>query len=388
MTVSRDAFRRRRNYALALAAESVAPLLRAAARARSSGVSTDPTSWRRGLILGHSHVGDVLYRTCSLEQLKSGLPECRWDYLTSPSAAAVLNDNPALNSVLPVTFRDSSPLVGLDTFRRLRRTKYDAVLCTNTIRHLADFAFATALGTSNRVGYGDKGYSGLLTLPVPMAYPQPFPAYFRTLVGTLTGAAPNWALQPHVFPEEKDRRRAEQCLGSLGLNPSLPLLACSATTRQAAGGWPASFFANVLSRTVQAQPANVVLFGASHDEPTLREIAGAIPSLARVVAGELDWLAFAEVLRHCDALLAMDSGPRHLANAVGTPVVFTRNLAFSHIEAGVYCANETDLAPTSAEYLSAGAIVRLVKSVSVSDAAERLAGLLRRARPEQAPTES
>jgi ADP-heptose:LPS heptosyltransferase len=173
------------------------------------------------------------------------------------------------------------------------------------------------------------------------------------------------------------RREAELCLGSLELNSSLPILACTPTTRQETGEWPSAFFAEVISRAVSEQPANVVFFGAAQDVAALHAISHAIPHPTRVVAGTLGWLAFAEALRMCDALLAMDSGPRHLANAVGTRVAFTRNLSFSHIEAGAYCANETDLAPPLAECSSAGDVAAVAKSASVRDAAERVVGLLR-----------
>lgn len=381
MRVSRAAFRYRRNYALALAAEGVAPVLRAAARVLSRGPSTDPASWRRGLILGHSHVGDVLYRTCSLEQLKAGLPNCSWDYLTSRPSEPILRDNPALTAVLPFTVGDDSSHVTRESFEQLRRARYDVVLCTNTVRHLPDFVRALLLGIPNRVGFGDKGYSGLLTLPVATEYPQPLAGYFRTLVGAVLGKAPDWPLRPRVFPSATDRERADACRRRLHLDPSLPTIACTATTRQLVGAWPTSFFGDVLARLTRERAANIVLFGAASDAATLRDIGQALPVPVHVVAGELAWLEFAEVLRQCDALLTMDSGPRHLANAVGTPVAFARNLAFARVEAGAYCANEIDLAPAEAEGMTDREIQDLVRSTSVVErAAEVLLNLVSRPR--------
>ncbi|MEO8621437.1 MAG: glycosyltransferase family 9 protein [bacterium] len=381
MRVTRAAFRYRRNYALAVAAERAAPALRAASRVLSRGPSTDPTSWRRGLIIGHSHVGDVLYRTCSLEQLKAGLPDCSWDYLTSRSSEPILRDNPALNAVLPFTLGDDSSYVAAGSFEDLWQAQYDVVICTNTVRHLDDFVRAVMLGIPNRVGFGDKGYSGLLTLPVATAYPQPLAGYFRTLVGAVIGKKPDWPLQPRVYPSESDWERADACLGGLRLDPSLPTIACAATTRQLVGAWSTAFFGDVLSRFLRERAANVVLFGAALDAPILHDIATSLPSPVHVVAGELAWLEFAEVLRRCDVLLTMDSGPRHLANAVGTPVAFARNLSFARVEAGAYCANEVDLAPAEAEGTIDRDIQLLVRSTSfVERAVEVLLELVSRSR--------
>ena len=379
MRVTRAAFRYWQNYALAVAAEAIAPALRAAARAMNRGPRTDPATWRTGLILGHSHIGDVLYRTCSLAPLAAGLPDCRWDYLTSPSAAAILTNDPALRSVLPFTLGDDSARITGESFRALRRARYDVVLCTNTIRHLPDFVLAVALGIPNRVGFGDKGYSGLLTFPVTTQYPQPLAGYTRTLVSAVTGRAPDWPLHPQVFPSASDRRRADACLGALHLDPSLPLLACTVTTRQAVGAWPPAFFRDVLASVMRERAVNVLLCGGANDEPTLRDIAAMLPHPAHVVAGSLQWLEFAEVLRRCDAMFCMDSGPRHLANAVGTPVAFARNLAFANVEAGAYCANETDLA-TIADDRTAVDVDASMRPASIAAAAALLLGMLGRGR--------
>ena len=377
MRVTRAAFRYRQNYALAVAAEAIAPALRLVARALGRGSRTDPATWRTGLIIGHSHIGDVLYRTCSLAPLAAGLPDCRWDYMTSPSAAQILTGNPALRSVLPFALGDDSARITGESFSALRRARYDVVLCTNTIRHLPDFILAAALGIPNRVGFGDKGYSGLLTFPVRTQYPQPLAGYTRTLVSAVTGRAPDWPLHPQVFPSASDSRRADECLGALHLDPSLPILACTVTTRQLVGAWPPAFFRDVLTGVMRERAVNVLLCGGATDEPTLRDLAAMLPDPVHVVAGSLQWLEFAELLRRCDAVFCMDSGPRHLANAVGTPVAFARNLAFSDVEAGKYCANETDLAAIADDHVALD-VDSFMRAAAVAASTALLLGMLGR----------
>ncbi len=63
------------------------------------------------------------------------------------------------------------------------------------------------------------------------------------------------------------------------------------------------------------------------------------------MAGDLRLLPLACFLQRCAVVLCPDSGPRHLANAVGTPVVFVRNIAVGKVETGVYCETEIDVAP-------------------------------------------
>jgi hypothetical protein len=93
------AFRKKRNLALAHASEIARPLLARASKMLARGIATSPDEWRNGLIISHTHLGDVLYRTCSLEQLSRGLPECRWTYLTSSESAPILENNPNIVEV-------------------------------------------------------------------------------------------------------------------------------------------------------------------------------------------------------------------------------------------------------------------------------------------------
>src|SRR5215212_7703921 len=87
------AFRTTRNLTIARLSEAARPLLSLASSVMSRGPRTEPRQWRKGLIISHTHMGDVLYRTCSLPQLSARLPECQWSYLVSPLSAQVLENN-------------------------------------------------------------------------------------------------------------------------------------------------------------------------------------------------------------------------------------------------------------------------------------------------------
>ncbi|MEO7043436.1 MAG: hypothetical protein ABI035_14330, partial [Gemmatimonadaceae bacterium] len=79
------------------------------------------------------------------------------------------------------------------------------------------------------------------------------------------------------------------------------------------------------------------------------------------------------LLRRCSVHFCMDSGPRHLANAVGTPVVFTRNLAVRASEAGTYCPTEVDVMP-NADYLSPDQVTRMIWTIDRSEVAATVLG--------------
>lgn len=370
------AFRHRRNLALGVASEIAAPLLRPIASAFAHGRATPPSEWRKGLIIAHNHIGDVLYRTASLQALGEGLPQCEWSFLTAGSSADLLKGNPHISEILPWNRGDNSWDIDSAHKKELAQRRFDVALCTNTLRHYPDFILATTLGIPNRAGFTYKGLSGLITHPVPIDFPSPYAGYFRTMVGALTGRNPDWSLTPEIFLDESDASEAQRVFASNGVTGARPVVACSLTTRQARGNWPVDFMVRALNEAREAAEMDVVLCGSHGDRDRLNAICADLGGSVYVVAGELSLRGFAAFLRKCAALFTLDSGPRHLGNSVGTRVLFARNMSHSQVEAGKYCATETDIAPDG-EYLSDAQIQRVAASASVSECARRLIETIR-----------
>jgi ADP-heptose:LPS heptosyltransferase len=366
---ARAHFRDRRNFAMAVGSELAAPALRLIARSLSRGGPTSPREWRRALIVGHGHIGDVLCQTVSLDALANRLPGCQFDYLTTSLAAEVLSGNSAIERVLPWNIGSRPTSLAHDHIRALRKADYDAILCTNVVRHQDALRLALSLRIPNRVAFVHRGLSGLVTLPVRLQYPMTPPAQSRAMVETITGASDNSELRPRVFLSDANIAEGASEWNRLGFGRDELVVACAVTTRQRIGTVPPEFFTNVLRALRSRAPdARIVLTGSGDDLPILNGIAESIGAPIAVSAGRTGLMAFASFLSRCNALFCMDSGPRHLANAVGTPVVFTRNPAVRAAEAGAYCATEVDLVPPG-DFLAAGEARRMIDRISTEDAA-------------------
>lgn len=343
--VRRRDFHKSRNYYLAVASEWAGPLLHATAKI-VAGSPTPRENWRRGLIIGHTHIGDVLYRTASLERLAGCIPDCRWDYLAAPVSAPVLEGNTAISRALPFVTGENSWNLSKDAFAALKSERYDVALCTNTLRHYPDLALAVALKIPNRVGFSDHGLSALVTHPIRIKRPLPYPAYFAAMVKQLCGIARDWPIRPKVFLDRRHHEAANDFVGVFAAE-NAPLIACCPTARQSNGVWPDEFFIEVLNAVGSKMKAGILLCGGPGDRIRLINAARGLTLPNKVMAGELDLLSFAALLARAHVVFAQDSGSRHLANAVGIPVVFVRNLSYDPIEAGQYCDSEEDAAPAA-----------------------------------------
>ena len=209
--LSRDDFGRRINYYLACVAESLSPIQRMAVRYYVDRVPQPQDCWRRGLIIGSHHIGDVLWRTASLEALNHALPNCVWYYLTSASSAPLLENNPYVAGVLPF-YRGSQSVISKIDLKHLRNFRFDVALCTNKYSYGKELHLALRCGIPDRVSYVYKGLSALVTRPIAIRHPQPFPAYFREMVAELAGVAPTWPLLPKVYLTGRHEAEASEYL--------------------------------------------------------------------------------------------------------------------------------------------------------------------------------
>jgi heptosyltransferase-2 len=307
--------------------------------------------------------------------LQEHLPGCEWTYLTSPGSAEALENNPHISEILPLVKGENSwDLVG-GGFSALAKRNFDVVLCSNTLRHYPDLALASALGISERFGFRGKGFSGLINNPLDMDFPQPYAAYFQKMVGAAIGRGADWTLHPRLYPAEENERKADEIWDSFGFDGTSPVVACSLRTRQASGNWPDEVMIALLEEARARFDFKIVLCGVASDEQYLKSIAAQLRYPAHILAGEAGLLTFAAFLQKCTALLTLDSGPRHIGNAMGIPVLFTRNLSHSMVEAGAYSQNEIDLAPP-VEYQTDVETERVARSQPVGLLADKLIDVL------------
>jgi ADP-heptose:LPS heptosyltransferase len=83
--------------------------------------------------------------------------------------------------------------------------------------------------------------------------------------------------------------------------------------------WPIERFSELAQRIVQEMKLKVVLVGRTEDRG--QSPAGTVPSEIINLINKTSLLELAALLKRCSLLISGDSGPMHLAAAVGTPVV-------------------------------------------------------------------
>jgi heptosyltransferase-1 len=100
--------------------------------------------------------------------------------------------------------------------------------------------------------------------------------------------------------------------------PCVGLLPCS---RRAEKNWPLERMAEVGRALRDRRGANLLVLGSKADGPVCAKLAQAIGSCATDLSGKTSMLELGGLIRELDLLVTVDSGPMHVAAAVGTPTV-------------------------------------------------------------------
>src|SRR5690606_31490844 len=132
-------------------------------------------------------------------------------------------------------------------------------------------------------------------------------------VAALVGARPAGTPEPRLAVTDADRAELARVLGA----PPPGLVAIHPGASDPRRRWPAERFAKVADGL--GRP--VVVTGTRDERDVVDRVVAAMRRPARAVVDELSVGGLAALYAACDLVIANDTGPRHLAAAVGTPTV-------------------------------------------------------------------
>ncbi len=271
---------------------------------------------RKFLVVNMNYLGDALLTTPAIAALRRAHPNAQIDTVVGAGAAfEVLQGNPDLDTIIARTDPGSLGRV-MQTYQLLRDGRYtDAVI----LPPLPAYAAAAWLArTPRRVGQGGRGMNRFLselrsTRAVHMA-----DAMLDTMPLPPERDRPRRPPVVTVSPEA--RARAEALLLEHGIDMSRGLVAVNVGATRPQKRWFAESFAGTLD---QLGDVACVIVGAGKEDHALAEDVLRRAKVARPVSlvGQTDVKTLAAMLQCSDVLLSADSGPMHLATAVGTPCV-------------------------------------------------------------------
>ena len=223
-----------------------------------------------------------------------------------------------------ISLPSDSSLAGVrEAARRLKAERCDAgLLLTNSFCSALPFALARI---PERWGYARDGRGLLLTRRVRLdeaAAPVHQAEYYLRLVRGLGFETPPSPLRIALTAAE--RKAGLAVLEEAGIKPDKRkpvVLINPGASYGPAKRWPATRFARLASLLQEKRSAQIVVTGASREADIAREMASSMKRKPVLLSGKTPLRVFLGVLSRARLFITNDSGPMHMANALGVPVI-------------------------------------------------------------------
>lgn len=264
------------------------------------------------LVAAGGGLGDTLLASPLARALRARYESV--DALVLPAHRALAERTGAFDEV----FEDTQP--NRNVIRQLRDQHYDAAVVTWATLHTATIPFASAIPI--RVGQARRLYSPLFTHRVPVRsesgdrtthWTQLLLDYVRVLDCDLSDATPTFV------PTEGDEAQARAIRASVGSPAAYGILHPTRGLSHASERWPTSGLSALAQSLGDRYGVPILVSGSVNDVSIAARIAA--DGRAISIAGTTGIGAFAALARDARFVVAMDSGPMHLAAAMSVPTV-------------------------------------------------------------------
>ncbi len=268
------------------------------------------------VVLRLTALGDVVLTTPALEALKTAWPLARIVVATRPAFVPLVAHHPAVHAVVPVP-----PGLSLrDTAATLRGFAPTALLDLHG--KFQARALAVMLGVSRHVTWHKRPLLDTVLVKLrlrPYHAKKHISARYHDAVEALVGQpVPRGRLALHLA--QQDVVTADRVLQDAGVTATQPLLGMSPGANWATKRWPLERYTQLAVHAVEHLGARVVLTGSVDEQPLLDTVAAAVPNAVNL-GGKLSLGVLGAVVSRCRVFVANDSGPMHMARALGVPTL-------------------------------------------------------------------
>ncbi|GIW06251.1 MAG: ADP-heptose--LPS heptosyltransferase [Dehalococcoidia bacterium] len=286
-----------------------------------------PGHVRQILVIRLDLLGDVVLSLPAVRALRVAYPEAEITMLVRPAAADLARRCPAVDHVLvfdPDRLRPSGEPFApatwralLATIRTIRRAQFDLAI---GLFGVWASLFAIASAAPVRVGYRREGFPFAYTTALggrryrPVRHETDFCLRLARAAGGIVRPGHDLVAMP------EDRAGADRLLRAAGWD-GRPLVAVNAGSASGdAKRWTPDGWRELIGR-LQAAGAAVALVGAPADRSLAERIASGLSPAPLNLAGRTSIPELVGVLDRAALVISGDSGPLHLAAALGVPVV-------------------------------------------------------------------
>jgi len=290
-----------------------------------------PDTIKRIIVRVPNWVGDAVMCTPALLVLRDQYPTASITILARPAVADLLESLPAVDDVLVYEHKGRHAGLGgkFELIRQLRKNQYDLAVLLQNAMEAALLMWLAAVPC--RMGYPTDGRRLLLNRVIPLptnAHTLHQVDYFKRLMTTPDGHSkqytPTLKVHPGVDAEIKELL-AGLGVGErdlvLGLNPGSMYGGAKRWIPERFAETADRFIENWCDQNWENHAIHCLIVGAPGEENLGAAISAKMRHTPVVLSGKTSLQALMAVIKRCQLFITNDTGPMHIANAFGVPIV-------------------------------------------------------------------
>lgn len=295
---------------------------------QGTGVRLQPD---RALLVLTAGIGDFVMATPAIRAIRRGFPETHLTLLTNPQSEGLARSCHYLDAILTFDIRTYRPLGRSTGWRAsrhfwsltadLRRQRfglavnlYQVATWGGTIRMWLLFAGISADQTAGRSSGGRGFFFGIRS-------PDRLHEIDAQLALAAALGCPVDDGHLELWVPEASRQSAAARLQEAGLTEREPFAVLNIGSNRPEARWPQEKAAVIARELHRVTGLRILLTGDATETSLANTLTVELADCARSLAGRTDILELAAILERAKVVVTTDSGPMHMAAALGTPIV-------------------------------------------------------------------
>lgn len=288
------------------------------------------TCFRKILVVRTDRVGDVVLSTPVLKALRENYPRAHIAIMVSPYTREIVEGNPYVDEIIVYDKnKEYRGVIGFWKFvRELKKKNFDLAIILHTKKRTNLIAYLSRI--PRRIGYEDKKFGFLLTDKIE----DTRPLGLKHEVDYCLDVLKKLDIEPkdkttYAAVKKEDLAWADNFLEVNGILKNDKIVCLHPGASCASKRWLMVRFIELAERLVKEYSVKIILVASGCDVKIADEIAKNIKGQVLNLAGKTTLSRLSAVLKRSRLFISNDSGPVHIASAVGTPVIsiFGRNQA-------------------------------------------------------------
>ena len=288
---------------------------------------TNSNIYRRILVSRLDRIGDVLLSTPVFKAIKEAYPGSYVACMVRPYANDIVNGNPYIDKVI-LYDKDGAHKSFFPTLKfalNLKNEKFDLSINLHPTNRSNLIPFLA--GVPKRVGW-DKKLGFLLTCKLKHDKQMGTKHELEYTLDVIRSLGIEPKDKRTFIPGRKENyEKVKDVLRAAGLSENDLIIAIHPGASCPSKRWSADRFAELADQLATSLRAKVVIIAGPVDVEIGNKVANLMKSKSLNLSGKTSIADLAALFKMCRLFVSNDSGPVHIASAVGTPVIsiFGRN---------------------------------------------------------------